>query len=153
MEWVTEGSQLLYNAMISKNSQTHGRATWCFCCKICISEFKISRIMTLLKSCIAKRHSTHLIVMYSVWSESPKEANYFTMPWYRRTHRLTGVPPGVFAAIFALQSLRYHDIIKELYPFYIPIVLCKLLITLETDLIVLSIHVTSISLDVIFLLV
>ena len=76
------------------------------------------------------------------------------------------MPPGVSAAIFALQSLRYHDIIKELYPFYIPIVLCKMLllrmesgtqiqlmITLETDPIVLSIYVNSISLDVIFLLV
>ena len=39
-----------------------------------------------------------------------------------------GVPPGVSAAIFAFQSLRYHDIIKELYPFYIHIVLCKMLL-------------------------
>ena len=50
-----------------------------------------------------------------VWSKSLKEANHFTMPWYQRTHRLTGVPPGVSAAIFAIQSLRYHDIIKELH--------------------------------------
>ena len=63
-----------------------------------------------------------------VWSNSPKEANDFTMPWYQRTHRLTGVPPGVSAAIFALQSLRYLGIIREVHPFYIPFVLCKMLL-------------------------
>ena len=55
-----------------------------------------------------------------VWSESLKEANHFTMAWYQRTHRLTGVPPGVSAAIYLhFRVLRYHDIIKELYPYYI----------------------------------
>ena len=76
------------------------------------------------------------------------------------------MPPGVSAAIFVFQSLRYHDIIKELYPFYIHNVLCKMLllrmesgtqiylmITLESDLVVLAIHVNFISLDVVFLLV
>ena len=64
------------------------------------------------------------------------------------------MPPSVPAAIYALRSLRYHGIIREVHPFYIAFVVCNMLllriesgtqilfmITLEAYLVVLSVVV------------